>query len=119
MVMRYLLDTNVWIVYLKRPESPVEMRLRATPASEIAVCSVIWAELLHGARSTRQQDELASGTDAVPFSVPFDDDAARHYAEIRDELEIKGQIIGPYDLLIAAIARSHGLTVDFIRQPGV
>ncbi|MCL4202964.1 MAG: type II toxin-antitoxin system VapC family toxin [Pirellulaceae bacterium] len=47
-----------------------------------------------------------------PFrSLPFDDRAARRYAEIRDELETRGEVIGPYDLLIAAIALNHGLTV--------
>jgi tRNA(fMet)-specific endonuclease VapC len=45
------------------------------------------------------------------FSLPFDDAAARHYAEIRDDLESRGQTIGPNDLLIAAIARTHGLTL--------
>ena len=40
-----------------------------------------------------------------------DDDAARRYAEIRDDLEIRGEIIGPNDLLIAAIALTHNLVL--------
>lgn len=48
----------------------------------------------------------------APFiSLPFDNVAARHYAEIRDDLESRGQVIGPNDLMIASIARSHELTV--------
>ena len=47
----------------------------------------------------------------APFvSLPFDDQAARHYAEIRHQLEIQGRGMGPNDLKIAAIARAHGLT---------
>ena len=47
-----------------------------------------------------------------PFrSLPFDDAAARHYAEIRDDLETRGAIIGPNDLLIAAIALANDLTL--------
>lgn len=45
--MRFLLDTNIWIFYLKNPASPVGDRMRNTPASEIVACAVVWAELLH------------------------------------------------------------------------
>jgi tRNA(fMet)-specific endonuclease VapC len=55
-------------------------------------------------------------------SLPFDDTAARHYAEIRDALEARGEVIGPYDLLIAAIAVAHNLILvtnnrEFERVP--
>lgn len=55
--MRFLLDTNVWIHYLKNVSSPVSSRLQKTPASEVAVCSVVWAELLHGARKYERRDD--------------------------------------------------------------
>ena len=48
--MRYLIDTNIWIYYLKRPFSTVRTRLAEHPINDIAVCSVVWAELLHRAR---------------------------------------------------------------------
>lgn len=112
--MQYLLDTNVWIYYLKHIGSPVEARLKSTPARDIAVCSVVWAELLYGARKyEKRQNRVARVQRALaPFhSFPFDDTAAHHYAEIRDDLETRGEVIGPNDLLIAAIARNHGLTL--------
>jgi len=112
--MRYLVDTNAWIFYLKHVGSPVESRLRATPAAEIVVCSVVWAELLHGARKyEKRADRIAriERTLAPYRSLPFDDAAASRYAELRDELESRGEVIGPYDLLIAAIALTHGLTL--------
>lgn len=110
--MRYLLDSNVWIFYLKNATSQVEARLRITPASEIAVCSVVWAELLYGARKyERRQARMARVERTLaPFvSLPFDDAAARNYAQIRDELEVRGEVIGPNDLFIASIALTHGL----------
>jgi tRNA(fMet)-specific endonuclease VapC len=61
----------------------------------------------------------------APFrSLPFDDAAARRYAEIRDALESRGEVIGPNDLLIAAIALTHGLILvtnnrEFNRVPGL
>jgi tRNA(fMet)-specific endonuclease VapC len=110
--MRYLTDTNIWIYYLKNRNSPVGMKLRNTPAVDIAVCSVVWAELLYGARKYEKRDErVARVVHALsPYtSLTFDDAAAAQYAEIRDKLEARGQIIGPNDLLIGAIAKTHNL----------
>ncbi|HEY2413270.1 MAG TPA: type II toxin-antitoxin system VapC family toxin [Pirellulaceae bacterium] len=125
--MRYLTDTNIWIYYLKHRGSPVEARLRQTPASEIAVCSIVWAELLHGARKYEKRDERVARIVRTlsPYrSLPFDDSAAARYAEIRDNLEKRGEIIGSYDLLIGAIAQTHNLIVvsnnaEFLRIEGL
>jgi len=48
----------------------------------------------------------------APFrSLPFDDTTAERYAGIRAELERVGQVIGPHDLLIAAICLEHDCTL--------
>jgi predicted nucleic acid-binding protein len=47
--MTYLLDTNVCIAYLNNRSSSVVQRLRAVSPSEVAVCSVVKAELFYGA----------------------------------------------------------------------
>jgi tRNA(fMet)-specific endonuclease VapC len=58
-------------------------------------------------------------------SVPFDDRAAEVYGPIRVDLAARGQLIGPHDLMIAAIALTNGLTlvthntVEFSRVPGL
>jgi len=58
-------------------------------------------------------------------NLPFDLPAARRYARIRDHLERAGQVIGGNDLMIAAIALTHGLTLvtnngaEFQRVPGL
>jgi len=47
------------------------------------------------------------------------------YAQVRIALEKQGKLIGPHDLLIAAIARAHNLTLvthstdEFQRVPGL
>ena len=43
--------------------------------------------------------------------MPFDEDAAAHYGEIRQELSRRGELIGANDLLIAAHARSRDATL--------
>jgi tRNA(fMet)-specific endonuclease VapC len=58
-------------------------------------------------------------------SVPLDEVAAEESGKIRADLAAKGAPIGPYDLLIAAIARANGLilvthnTVEFSRVAGL
>ena len=58
-------------------------------------------------------------------SFPFDDAAARHYADLRHHLESRGQTIGPNDLQIAAICRANDLTLvstntsEFSRVPSL
>jgi tRNA(fMet)-specific endonuclease VapC len=54
--------------------------------------------------------------DSKPFSrrcksLPFDDDCAEHYGQIRADLPTLGKPIGPNDTLIAAIARAHDATL--------
>lgn len=125
--MRYLLDTNILIFYLKNPSSLVGTRLRNTSASEIAVCSVVRAELLHGARKYEKRTERVARVELTlsPFiSLPFDDAAAGHYATLRDDLESRGVTIGPNDLMIAAIAVTHRLILvsnnrEFNRVNGI
>lgn len=41
----------------------------------------------------------------------IDDPAAEAYGHLRAALEKQGKLIGPYDLLIAAIALAHGVTL--------
>jgi tRNA(fMet)-specific endonuclease VapC len=112
--MAYLLDTNSWIHYLKHPDSPVRTRLEKLQPADIVSCSVVCSELLHGAeRYENRERRVEKVLQALePFlSYPFDDAAAAIYAPIRHDLEIAGQVIGPYDLQIAAICLLHSATL--------
>ncbi len=112
--MPNLLDTNSWIHYLKHAGSPVRARLQTLQPSDVVSCSVVRAELLHGAEKYGNRDRRVATVvqTLAPFrSLPFDDDAAAVYAHIRHALELAGATIGPYDLQIAAICLLHGLTL--------
>jgi tRNA(fMet)-specific endonuclease VapC len=58
-------------------------------------------------------------------SLPFDDAAGAEYAHLRSILSDSGQMIGPNDAMIAAIALANQLTLvthntsEFSRVPGV
>lgn len=126
--MIYLLDTNVCIHLLnQRLPNVIEHFRQHTPA-DIALCSVVKAELLYGAqrRPRREANLLALRTFFAPLaSLVFDDAAAEHYGQIRADLLIQGKPIGPNDFLIAAIARAHDATLvthntaEFSRVPGL
>jgi tRNA(fMet)-specific endonuclease VapC len=61
-------------------------------------------------RSTENRREINRFTARLEV-LPFDDAAAAHAAEIRGQLERRGQAICGYDTLIAGQARSRGLIV--------
>ncbi len=113
-LLKYLLDTNACIVYIKQPESGVRRKLESLPRSEIAGCSIVKAEMFYG--SMKSQNPVGSLTVQQEFfrqfqSLPFDDDAALIFGEIRADLAKKGTPIGSYDMQIAAIAVANDLTL--------
>ena len=127
--MTHLLDTSTCLGHLRTPGSvPVRNRLAAMRRGDVALCSVVKAELLYGAyRSNDLAKNLAqlSGFFARFTSLPFDDAAAQAYGEIRAALARSGKPIGPNDLMIAAIAVANGLvlvthnTSEFSRVPNL
>jgi tRNA(fMet)-specific endonuclease VapC len=95
-------------------DNRVKDHFLSADVSRICLCSVVKAELFFGAmKSTRVTENLALLDElfADLTSVPFDDNAARRYGEIRSDLARKGTPIGPNDLMIAAIASIHDLTL--------
>jgi tRNA(fMet)-specific endonuclease VapC len=87
--------------------------MQSQPVAEVLLCSVVKAELWHGAEKYGNRERRLRALEMLfaPFaSLPFDDAAARHYADIRHQLEFQGQVIGPNNLQIAATARAHTLS---------
>lgn len=124
----YLLDSNAWITFLRRPNSPIIPRLRAVRVSDICICSVVAAELYYGCmRSARPGANRAKINALIQphRSLSFDLAAASHFARIRRQLKSQGMMIGPYDVQIAAIAVANGCTLvthntrEFSRIPGL
>ena len=106
--MPFLLDTNILIAMSKQRPGLAD-RLEGIPADAVLLSAVVVAEIEYGiAKSRRRQhnrrvfDALVSGFRVLPFDAA----AARLYGPIRAELEKRGRLIGPYDLMIAAHAKS-------------
>ncbi|HVK16067.1 MAG TPA: type II toxin-antitoxin system VapC family toxin [Fimbriiglobus sp.] len=127
--MKYLLDTNTCIQILRTKGNPhVKTRIGSHPLTDLALCSVVVGELYYGARRASNPTSEIAKVDlfvARFTSFPFDDAAARVFADVRADLDARGLGIGPLDTMIAAIASAHGLilvthnTKDFSRIPGL
>jgi len=112
--MRYMLDTNICIYAIKRGPREVIERLKEHNTSEICISSVTYAELIHGVEKSKAVDKNCIALTLLLTDIeilPFDISAAEGYGEIRTELERKGALIDPLDMMIAGHARSLGYTV--------
>lgn len=111
--MNYMLDTNMCIYAQKGVPSVIE-KLQMHYREGLAISSITLAELEYGieASAAREKNERAlQGLLLILEVIPFDSSAAVHYGEIRAHLRRQGTPIGTMDMLIAAHARSMGLTI--------
>jgi tRNA(fMet)-specific endonuclease VapC len=112
--MTWLLDTNACIRYLNGRSPALRAKLDAADPAQILVCSVVKAELYFGAAQSRDPAKAVAQQRFFLSrftSLPFDDAAAESYAEIRADLSYRGQLIGPNDLMIAAICLAQSITL--------
>jgi len=110
----YLLDTNACIRFLDLRTTGVRKRLNRMKDRDIAVCSVVKAELYAGAwGSANPKRNLATQNQFLGRfrSLPFDDRAAQVSGQVHARLAALGTPISPNDLFIAAIALANGLTL--------
>jgi tRNA(fMet)-specific endonuclease VapC len=110
--MKYLLDTNTCIRFLNQRSTAIINKMKSVPDSDIAVCSVVKAELFYGAaRSNNPTTTLAKQKYFLErfISLSFDDAAAEIYGSERGRLTALGTPIGPNDLLITSIALANKL----------
>jgi tRNA(fMet)-specific endonuclease VapC len=110
----YMLDTDISSYVMKRSHDGVLKRLQKVPVADVCISVITKAELLYGVEVSprRLQDQAALDAYLRYVAVlPYPDGAAVHYARIRSALKVSGTMIGANDLLIAAHARSLGLTL--------
>ena len=112
--MNYLLDTNICIYLIKKRPSKVLERFRQHSPQDVAISIITLFELEYGVEKSqyRQRSEDALAKFLLPLNlVCLDRPSAIEAATIRAQLEMKGMPIGPYDLLIAGLARSRNMTL--------
>lgn len=112
--MQYLLDTNICIYLIKNRPSVVLERFQQHSPQEVAISVITLFELEYGVQKSGSRQR--SGDALVKFLRPLnlielDRFAAAEAALIRAQLEKQGKPIGPYDLLIAGVARAQNMTL--------
>jgi len=125
-----LIDSSFVIDLERRRGSVAELRERIG-GDRMAIATITLSELLVGihrasdqARQARRQESLHRLV-ALVRVLPFDEEVARRHAAIAAELTAIGEPIGAHDLIIAATAIVHGLTLitldlrHFPRVPGL
>lgn len=115
-----VLDTNVVSEAMKPvPHPAVRAWLNDQAAETLYLSSVTLAELLFGIAALptgKRKDMLALALDGLlglfrDRVLPFDTDAARHYAELATKARTSGRGFPTPDGYIAAIAASRGFIV--------
>jgi len=124
--MEFMLDTNTCVYIIKRKPPDIIERFKRTEISQIGILSITLSELVYGvAKSSRpEQNQIALTQFVAPLEIlPYGDDAAQYYGDLRVYLEKQGTPIGSLDMLIAAHALSIACTLvtnnekEFIRIP--
>ncbi len=108
--MYYLLDTNICIYFIKKRPPGVLERFRQYSPKDVGISTITLFELQHGVEKSqyKQRSEDALAKFILPLNlIDLDRFAAEEAAVIRAQLEKKGLSIGPYDLLIAGLAKSQ------------
>ena len=112
--MKYMLDTNICIYIIKKKPEKILQTFNSLNIGDVCISSITFAEMQYGIFKSqhREKNKIALINFLAPIEImPFSDKSAVCYGEIRADLEIRGQIIGAYDLLIAAHALSENLTL--------
>jgi tRNA(fMet)-specific endonuclease VapC len=107
MPTRYLLDTNMASYVIKGNLPRVRERLLEIPMAQVSISAVTEAELRFGVARRPEAVRLKVAVEEFLLRVaplPWDSDAAQHYARIRADLERTGVPMGNLDIMIAAHA---------------
>jgi tRNA(fMet)-specific endonuclease VapC len=111
--MSYLVDTDWVIDYLKGKEE-ADRLLDPLARDGLAISLITYGEILEGIYFGRNREHheqiFRTFLQAIPV-LPLTESSMERFANIRGELRSKGQLIGDADILIAATALEHDLTL--------
>lgn len=109
----YLVDTDWAIDHFNRVQ-PVTRRLQELQNQGLALSVISVAELWEGVyfskdpeRSQTMLEEFLSGM----VILGIDEEICKRFGQLRGSLRQKGKLVGDFDLMIAASALRHNLTL--------
>jgi tRNA(fMet)-specific endonuclease VapC len=108
----YLLDTNICIYIINKNPRMVVEKIKTLKPNQVKLSAISVGELEYGISKSkyreRNRNALIDFVSAFDI-IPFDDTDAEVFGLIRADLEKRGQLIGPYDMQIAAQAIAKDL----------
>lgn len=110
----YMLDTDICSYIIRERPVQVLEHFKQVEMEQLCISVVTYAELIFGVEhssSKKVNREIIDGFVQHLSIISWDEDAAEHYGKIRAYLQAKGTIIGSMDMMIAAHARSQGMTL--------
>jgi tRNA(fMet)-specific endonuclease VapC len=121
--MLYMLDTNVCIFLIKR-KSPIyfeKLEKLRKEKHHIAISSIVLSELQYGVANSQYREQSQSNLDIFLGRIevlPYTDECAYFYGEIRAKLKKIGRVIGGNDSFIAghAMARKAILITNNFKE---
>jgi tRNA(fMet)-specific endonuclease VapC len=109
----FLIDTD-WVIDHLKGRSAVTRRLHELQPGGLALSVVSVAELWEGVFFSRDPGHSQSLLEQFLSGVailPIDDAVCRRFGRLRGSLRLQGKKIADFDLLIAASALCHNLTL--------
>lgn len=111
--MKYLLDTNICVYWLKGNRQ-VEQKVLAAGIDAVALPFITVSELYYGAYKSQRMEanlQLVRSLTEQLTVLESDETISEQFGELKAGLEKNGMIIDDADLYIAACAKVHGLTL--------
>ena len=111
--MKYLLDTNICVYWLKGNEH-IEQKVLSVGIDTISISFINVSELYYGAYKSQRVDQnlaiIRRLTERLNV-VESDEAISEAFGSLKASLENAGMIIDDADIYIAACARVYGLTL--------
>ncbi|EEV21425.1 PIN domain protein [Treponema vincentii ATCC 35580] len=128
-IVMYLLDTNICIFLIKNKFPVLTKKIFSANSDDLFLSAISIAEIEYGASKSQQREKnrqaLLDFCADFNTILDFTTEDTEAYGMIRAYLEKKGNIIGPYDMQIAAQAMTRNLIVitnnydEFVRIPWI
>ena len=112
----YMLDTNICIYIIKKKTTSILKKVKKNKEKGLCISSITLAELEYGianaAVSQKNKNIIALMEFLTIIDVKkFDEKAASEFGVLKKDLKDKNCLIGPFDMLIGAHAKSLNMTL--------
>lgn len=110
-MMVHMLDTDICSYLIRRHSRRIEERFADLQPEEICISAIVRAELLFGLKRLPETHRLQLSVRRflrLTRVLPWGEEAADYYADIRHQLVTSGKPIGELDMMIAAHALATG-----------